>query len=43
MCEANQQLKRISHELRIQRGNGVIDLGLLERMASEVCEHQEAT
>jgi hypothetical protein len=42
MCEATQQLKRISYELRIQRGNGVIDLGLLERMASEPCaEHGE--
>jgi hypothetical protein len=43
MCEAAQQLNRIKHELRIQRGNGVIDLGLLERMASEVCDHQETT
>jgi len=45
MCEPSRQLKRISHELRIQRGNGVIDLGKLERMAlQEPCdEHGDKT
>jgi hypothetical protein len=44
MCEATHQLKRIKHELRIQRGNGVIDLGMLVKMATtDPCEHQETT
>ena len=45
MCEPSQQLKRISHELRIQRGNGVIDLGALDRLLTLECadEHQERT
>jgi hypothetical protein len=43
MCEATQQLKRISYELDQQRGRGVIDLGKLRDMTTiEHCdEHQE--
>jgi len=45
MCEPSQQLKRIGHEIRIQRGNGVIDLGKLEKMTNMECDehHQENT
>ena len=41
MCEPSQQLKRIGHEIRIQRGNGVIDLGKLEKMTYMDCDHDE--
>lgn len=42
MCEATRQLAKVAYELRIQRGNGVIDLGKLERLLTAVCdEHQE--
>ena len=45
MCEATRQLQRLAFELRLQRGNGVIDLGKLERltMLDVADEHQENT
>ena len=45
MCEATRQLQRAAFELQLQRGNGVIDLGKLERLLTAVCDHdpQETT
>lgn len=45
MCEATRQLAKARYELRIQRGNGVIDLGRLDKLLTlELCdEHQERT
>jgi hypothetical protein len=44
MCEATRQLQRLRYELSIQRGNGVIDLGKLDRMMAVECEdHGERT
>ena len=38
MCDASRQLQRIGYELRLQRGNGVIDLGKLEGMTRVQCD-----
>ena len=44
MCEANRQLAQAPYELQLQRGNGVIDLGKLERLLTATDhEHQETT
>ena len=45
MCEATNQLQRLRFELQLQRGNGVIDLGKLDRMMAVEChdEHGDRT
>ena len=44
MCEATRQLQKLRYELSIQRGNGVIDLGKLDRMMTvDECEHGDKT
>ena len=44
MCEATNQLQRLRYELQLQRGNGVIDLGKLDRMMTVEChDHEERT
>lgn len=45
MCEATRQLARARYELSIQRGNGVIDLGKLDRLLTldPADEHKEMT
>ena len=45
MCEATRQLAKARYELSIQRGNGVIDLGKLDRLLTldPDHEHQERT
>lgn len=41
MCEATKQLARIRYEFRIQRGQGVTNLGKLEGMTTlGPCDHE---